>query len=432
MLDPLLDVDVAARTVSVRAEPEPPTVTDRLADMTQIGEFLFKLSLVVGFASVFSYLTFSISFFPAGMTLADTFLFLEACLAFALGYAVFAGAGYLLACLIHLDRLLGPGNTVHKAVKVVTLVCFGGLYMFLESKTEWATHLGQVFAGLLFTGWVLQLLVAQLDGRQSLSAAVLFGALCTSLMASQAVLYQINVNYAMPLIGLRTLDATLRLSEENYKILSGAVGGQELAVLGCDAVPGSSEKLVHGMAVLWNGIGERTLIGIPSYRGDNGATKDSLKVELQRDGVHLLKNYKGVRERCVDLSGELLFKSGSAIIDPANDEDLDRVIKILSQAQTEISEIQVTGHSDPIAYGKSAALNDALAHKRATAVAERIGEKTCTSLAKFKIDAKGAREPKTLCKDWPVKSTLGECLAVNRRVEVRMKFREQTTPAAGE
>ncbi len=137
-----------------------------------------------------------------------------------------------------------------------------------------------------------------------------------------------------------------------------------------------------------------------------------------------MKNYRGVRERCVDLSGELLFKSGSAEIDSANDDELNRVIGIITQVQPAISEILVTGHSDPMAYGMNSAKNDALAMQRAVAVADRIAEQSCASEGKIKVESKGAREPKTLCKDWPVKKTLAECLVINRRVEIRMKFRQ--------
>jgi hypothetical protein len=51
------------------------------------------------------------------------------------------------------------------------------------------------------------------------------------LVLSLGLLKFLNEGYVLPSVGLRMMDVTLRLSEENYSILASAAGKQHLAVL---------------------------------------------------------------------------------------------------------------------------------------------------------------------------------------------------------
>lgn len=216
-------------------------------------------------------------------------------------------------------------------------------------------------------------------------------------------------------VGMRATNITLKLSEENYNILTSAASGQYLAALGCTTSSGAPERVVHGVNLLWHGIGERSLVEIPAGEGK------PLVVELKRDGVFFFRNYSGVVTRCIEMSSDIFFKSGSSELAEDDSGDLDEMMKVIHKNSASIEEIQVVGHADAFGYKGGAKLNNELALARAVKTRDQIVERAC--FKNVKAEGHGAREPKTLCKDWPVKETLSECLAVNRRVEIRMKFK---------
>ncbi len=424
MTEPLLHLNRLARRLNNVQEEEVPKngISQLLWSIEKILEKAVKFALFVGVVVIFFYLSFSIRYFPAGLSLADSLFFLLAGLLFGLGYMVLTILGFALALFGR--SFWNKFGWVWTSAILYYFVCFVIVTLYCFDMT-WRPNVINVCFQLLFFvvgGTGLLYLVEESSGKKRkpnmiFALMLLFVPLFSSNIISNAIIERI----AMGSIGIRTMDTSVKLNDENYNILASAVGGQHAAALACDASLGTSGKLVHGINVLWHGVGERTLVEIPDTATSQ---RGNLNVELKRDGVFVLKNYAGARESCIDLSGELLFKSGSAEIDPANDDELNRVIGIIKQAQPAIAEILVTGHSDPIAYGRNSAKNDALAMQRALAVAARIAEQSCASEGKIKVESKGAREPKTLCKDWPVKKTLAECLVINRRVEIRLKFRQ--------
>lgn len=236
----------------------------------------------------------------------------------------------------------------------------------------------------------------------------------------------LNENVVMPRMGVRQMKVTLKLSEENYEIVASAANGQNLAALSCStSASGQPERLVHGVNLLWHGFGERSLVELPS--DDPHITAPI--VELKREGVFVLRNYRGAIERCLELRGDVLFELGSS--DLSNDRtELDDMLTILDTHKSKIKRIRVIGHADAVVHPAGTRRNNQLAVERATVVAQLIKKKIMTESVEVTPVGHGAREPKTLCKDWPVKATLSECLAQNRRVEVRIEFLETTAHVA--
>lgn len=180
------------------------------------------------------------------------------------------------------------------------------------------------------------------------------------------------------------------------------------------------------MNLLWNGIGERSLVEIP-INGVQGVV-----VDLKRDGINIFQNYQGVRERYLDLDGDVFFESGSAkLADDVDSDDLQDITAVINSHKSEIEKIYVVGHADATSFMHSDKKNNDLAVERAKSISSYIQKKTNIDGEKIKPDGHGAREPKTLCKDWPVKATLSQCLATNRRVEIRIKFTPSATAPKG-
>jgi len=403
------------------------------ATLTRIGEFAYKLLLVMGIASTVAYLLYSIHYFPAGVTIGDSLFFLLVAAAFGLGYLVFLGAGFLLA--YGLASLWGAWNGLGERL-VWLLAGVAALLFLLCASDPLAADMMRGIAGFTAAGWALYTLILRLDQpRRRHQGAIIYywflwGVLFLGpLIMAPGFLARMNENYVMRSAGLRAVDVTLKLSEENYDIVSRAASGQHLALLGCNGTAGTPERLVHGVNLLWHGMGERSLVEIPDHQGRR------LIVELKREGVFVFRDYAGDVERCLELDGDVFFKTGAAVLAATDSRDFKEMMKVIRENQAFVEEIRVIGHADAKGYPGGAELNNTLALQRAQAIEAQIraglsaGTASQPPLAIPVIYSQGhgAREPKTLCKDWPVKATLAECLAINRRVEVRMKFQPRVT-----
>jgi OOP family OmpA-OmpF porin len=430
---PLIHLDRLARRLNAGSSDDgESSFMAMLGDFKTLTDTGYKCLLSVGAMAVLGYLLVSVQFYPSGLTIGDAFFFLMVAFAFGFAYAVFILAGYLVAQLgdlIWRQRTEGTLRIALAIVGVLVILYATGSGVAAMIAAGEIKKLGLVFAavtGFSFSGFCLKLLIESLDKPPAPKSRrwyriVLWAALLVSPLAfSSGFVQLINENVVMPKVGLRLTDVTLKLSEENYDILASIAAGQNIAVLGCKtSATGHPERLVHGVNLLWHGLGERSLVELPSGK------KKNLIVELKRDGVFALRNYAGSIERCLELSSDLLFETGSATLS-SDDDELRDMLKIIVENKDTIQKIQVIGHADALGYAGNAKENSRLAVARAETVKKVIDEAKVVSEKSVKAEGHGAREPKTLCKDWPVKATLSECLAVNRRVDVRIQFKPPT------
>lgn len=429
---PLIHLVRLARRLNAKAAAaEPSSFPASLEDIKALGEFGYKILLLLGIGSAICYLFYSIHYYPPGVTIGDSFFFLLIACAFGFAYLIFIAFGFIVAVMV--SFLL---KQKWRWLFIVIGTVGAALWVYPWSHPD-ALKIFKGIIGFGVAGFCLFKLIKILDRPPGsaklppLSVKMFWiGLFIAPVFLSFDFLMIFNERYVMGGAGLRANDVTIKLSEENYNMLASAVGGRHLPVLGCSTANGGPERLVHGVSLLWHGIGERTLVGVPID------AENMVQVELKREGVAFVRNY-GPSERCFELSGDLIFLHGSdelADLDekteaPNTGTDLDEMMKIIVEKFDIIQEIRIVGHADAIGYPGGAAKNNELAKKRARAIKSRIETYLKTkpptkSIPEnfFTVEGHGAREPKTLCKDWPVKATLSECLAVNRRVEVKIKF----------
>lgn len=435
---PILHTVRLARRLNAAADAADKAKNSSFIDVVNDLKFLFevsyKLILLAGILPTVAYLIVSIQFYPTGLTIGDSFFFLMVGLAFGLVY-LFCLLYFAVLALVLETVFTAPASVEKWFFRLLAGIVFLAIMiaLFLFRETEAAMAIAGALLGFGVSGFFVVILkrrlIAPINVRRTstlpfvLSAAAQKGldlglwgtVLFAPVLISSLFLQRMNENMTMTNVGMRAKNVTLKLSEENYNILTSAANGQYLAALGCNISSGTPERVVHGVNLLWHGIGERSLVEIPSGEGL------PLKVELKRDGVFLFRNYGGVVTRCLEMSGDILFKSGSSQLAVDGGGDLAEMLKVIHKNSASIAEIQVVGHADAFGYKGGAELNNELALARAATVQDQIIESAC--FKNVTAEGHGAREPKTLCKDWPVKETLSECLAVNRRVEVRMKFK---------
>ena len=230
----------------------------------------------------------------------------------------------------------------------------------------------------------------------------------------------------MEMLGIRKMNATIVLSEENFRLLDSGMRAQNMIGIGCPLASDPSQRIVYGANIIWTGIGERSLIEIPASLDRDRA----LSLPLKRDGVHEFQNYSGPKERCMELAEDIYFPNGSTSPNPLSKPELRNMIADIKETIGDIDEVRVIGHADPVPFKGNPEKNATLAMKRACAVASYLKTNADGNRYRIAVESRGAREPKTLCKDWPIKESIDECFASNRRVDIRIKFKESaaTTP----
>lgn len=444
---PLLHIVRLARRLNATAdaaEKKKSPFVEAVNDLKFLFEMGYKLVLLAGVLPTVGYLIVSVHFYPAGLTIGDSFFFLMVGFAFGLVYLFLLL--YFAVVATSLESLFrGAADWQRWSKRIGVVVGYVALLIapFILTDKESAAAFVGALAGFTVSGITVVILKHRLmapvlttastppspttsaasplkspilsDAQQKglnvfLACLVLF----SPVIVGSVFLQRMNENIAMKSVGLRSMDVTVKLSEENYNILSSAASGQYLAALGCNTSPGTPERLVHGVNLLWHGIGERSLVELRSDQ------EPRLVVELKREGIFFFRNYKGMIERCLEMSGDALFKPGSSVLAADDGADLSDTLKVIEENKDKIKEIQVIGHADAFGYKGGAELNNKLALNRAKEIKDHIVE--FAHFSEVTAVGHGSREPKTLCKDWPVKETISECLAINRRVEVRMKF----------
>lgn len=457
---PLLHIARLARRLNAAADAaeknKKSSFVDAINDLKFLFEIGYKLILLAGIWPTVGYLIVSIHFYPTGLTIGDSFFFLMVGVAFGLVY-LFLLLYFSVLALVLEPIFKGPAKWKRWGQRISVVIVFLAIpiSLFVFADQERAIALSGALVGFGVSGLTVVILKHRMmapstaaspapsppptpspsssssppptpapqaalsplwsdAAQKGLNVFLWCLVLFAPVLLASLFLQRINENIAMKSVGLRSMDVTIKLSEENYSILSSAAGGQYLAALGCNTSSGGPERLVHGVNLLWHGIGERSLVEIRSDQ------EPRLVVELKRDGIFFFRNYKGVIERCLELSGDALFKHGSSILASDDGGDLSDMLEVIEKNRDKIKEIQVIGHADAFGYRGGAELNNKLALDRAIEIKNHIIE--FAHFSEVTAVGHGAREPRTLCKDWPVKETISECLAINRRVELRMKF----------
>ena len=144
--------------------------------------------------------------------------------------------------------------------------------------------------------------------------------------------------------------------------------------------------------------------------------------------MYVVRSSELLEQRCLDLDENIIFASGSAKLLPGSEQRVMERIKQMTGTGLSIHKISVIGHADIQPIENKTLTNYDLARLRA----ERVKDVIIASL-KINSDAispyiKGTTEPKVQCPEKLSGSTLSECLAPNRRVEIRVELLQSTTP----
>lgn len=382
---------------------------------------VLQITITVGVVVVFAYWAFIINFFPAGITLSESLLFIFAALMFGLIYTLW----YLLA----MGALHGLFHWRSKQIKFD-----GGMFLLgimaagLLGAAAWASQNVKVLAPLM--GAMLLLTItwyweplplytptAKVKKRQRDKALFTLMAIFIPMLFVPDVTAKIIAS-SMQRLGFRQMDVSVSLDAGNQKIIKDVVDEFDLRLHSCGNGK-KPERIVNHVNVLWHGLGERTLIEMPFLTDSSGSP---YQVELNRSGVNVVRrpgNRAGI-PLCFSLGNDLLFDSYASSLTAEGTAALsafaEKIKTYLEESKLHITAIAVTGHSDrnPVRVANDS--NQKLSHRRAESVAKQL--QNLSPDLRVNIKAAGSHTSVSNCARSLPKAKLSECLAMDRRVEI--------------
>lgn len=306
--------------------------------------------------------------------------------------------------------------------------------------------LGYVLAALL-GGFSIALSLATLDGanadgmapekkKNRLQLSIFF--VGAALILPPAVSLDLSTSalkrFVMSNLGIYSERSALWVSADNLSTLQSAAQLLNSPLSVCRNSDGSA--VVTDLRIWWHGIGARTYaelldLNTPVKSQMQVSENTSRRLELKSEGARIIQSADA---RCTELGEEFIFRSNNHNPDPSNNpkaricESLGPFIKLAAPTYENglhISQIEVIGHTDPMARKKSS--NEQLGLERANEIKTLI-------LAVFKDSGKISDEniivPKTGGATSPIKdcseirdgAQAKECNSVNRRVQIRLHY----------
>ena len=380
-----------------------------------------QITSTIGVIVVFTYWAFIINFFPAGITLSESLLFIFAALMFGLFYSLW----YLIA----VGALHGLFHWRSKKIKFDWgMFSLGLMAAGLLAVTALASGSVKILAPLmgalilLMISWYWEPLplytpVAKVKKRERDKVLISLTAILLPMILVPDLTAKI-ISSSMHRLGFRQMDVSVSLDATNQKIVKDVVNEFELKLHSCGN-GNNSGQLLHHVNVLWHGLGERTLIEMPFLTENSGSP---YQIELNRSGVNIVRRPgdKAGIPLCFILGDNLLFDSNASTLPPEGIAAIAaftaKVDTYLGDAKRQITAISVTGHTDRNPVQATNDSNKELSRRRAESVGEQL--KTWGPNVPLSIKAAGSRTSVSSCaRDLP-KPELRECLAMDRRVEI--------------
>ncbi len=433
-------------------------VSNNIDKFNGVASLLAKCLLGVGVLVVLIY-CMRIGFFPVGLTLSDSLVFIFLAIGFGVLYLFWISLGFFIIYGGHLAHeeykkvkerkaieLEGRALTADEEVELkydysVWLMPIASLF-FVAILVLLAIFFEDVFVIIipLASGFMLFLVTIKwtpldpssdpvhIQQRENVRWFILAMALAVApLMAMSFINALIDVN--MKKLGFRQESVSLVLSDENYKTLTTAARTLGLQVLGCPGDSGDN-NIVHNVNVLWNGFGERTLIEIvgPKTSGEPAA-----RLELDRQGVSVLKvldvktrrsvSYKA----CLNLEAGSLFESNGAeptALGKRKINEFRRQLRAFAKTSgLSVVEASITGYADRQPLKAKGDTNLELSRRRALSVSQYLGSILVPLSEDNKsIVGRGVAQTRAECPAGLAPADMSSCLSSDRRVEVVVEF----------
>ncbi|MBT9265259.1 OmpA family protein [Pseudomonas sp. MG-9] len=413
-------------------------MSELLTSVEKYGSLTAKLIVALGVCITWGYCAFIINFFPTGLTVADSLVFIFIALGFGILYVYWLLFGFLGAYFF--VSFFQEPHIRARLFSAVMFLVFAGCLVFLACIMKDASSLlAPLFSGALLyltiIHWkpdVARATIKQRRERARMRIMIFFTALFLPLTVAVPVI-GIIIDSSFGLIGITQKNVSLAVSEDNQKIINDVAKEFDISVYGCSE-NGKKTNIVHHFNVLWHGLGERSLVELLTH--DGNGWKPKARIELDRSGLKILKptNKETTFNTCLTLNSDTLFgtyednisKYGKLQLKVFSDETKNK----LNADHLQILSAKIIGYTDRVPVSKNSDSNFDLSIRRANSVHTELKEYgllTDIPESEIKSSGQGSLLSKSNCSRELNPAELKECLAVDRRVEIELKLQMKPT-----
>lgn len=422
----------------------------RINTVFSIAKLTLPIASAIGLIVVIGYLVGVIHFFPKGLTVGDSLLFIVTALSFGFIYLFFVACGAAAVCLSVAGwRACKTRRWWDAFLDTLGALVFG-LFLIVISgfSNDFGNLLGLLGAGVLIS-FMTQFwkgyddLTPEYQGKVSrrersqtrlvmLATAIalpgLFGSIGTVALGS-----------TMNTVGLSRRSATISIKGEEFLFLQSLAQRHNLPVFGCPS-KGESDHLIHDVNVLWHGVGERSLlsfeVGTLNATEKNsifGYLKNALMVEVPSESILISRMARPVDgmgvPSCAHYTLETAFANGVFDLNAAQRSEIERYLggRGVGQSpneQRKLTSIVVRGYADMSPSTRNNGNAD-LSGQRAKTAAAFVREKLVPlALGAVTVTPIGMGVRNSLSKCEAEMSGLAarECRTVDRRVELELVY----------
>ncbi|QHF51767.1 hypothetical protein [Pseudomonas sp. S49] len=408
-------------------------MSELIENLAKAGSFSVKLIIALGIFITWGYCAFLINFFPTGLNLADSLVFIFIALGFGFLYSYWLGASFLAFNFAY--SAIKEKNGFEKIFAAIfSFIFFAALGLVAYLLADWTALAASAASGFMLH-ISINLWKSDLPGEDAATkrkrtwqrVLVFFLAFIIPAALVPPLLGKF-IDGTFGFIGVQQKNVSLVLSEDNQKIVSDVAKELNLSVYGCTK-DGNQTNIVHHFNVLWHGLGERSLVQLLTYNNESQKwDKKVAKIELDRSGVKVLtqENKNDSFNTCVTLNTDTLF---DIYVDKISDDGKARLGEFATDTRNKLEtdhlrilSATITGHTDRLPVLKENDSNVALSLRRANSVYMEIKDLfNADKNVHVKMLGQGSLQPKSECPRNISIPEQKECLAVDRRVEIELK-----------
>lgn len=422
----------------------------RINTVFSIAKLTLPIASAIGLIVVIGYLVGVIHFFPKGLTVGDSLLFIVTALSFGVIYLFFVACGAATVCLSVAGwRACKTRRWWDAVLDILGALVFG---LFLIVISGFSDVLGNLL-GLLGAGTLISFMTQfwkRYDdlppeyrekvsrGERSLSRLAML-ATAIALPGLVGSIGTVALGGTMNTVGLNRRSATISIKGDEFLFLQSLAQRHNLPVFGCPS-KGESDHLIHDVNVLWHGVGERSLLSFEAgslnateQKSIFGYLKNALMVEVPSESILISRMARPVDgmgiPSCAHYTLETAFANGVFDLNGAQRSEIERYLNGRNIArspneQRKLTSIVVRGYADmsPSARNNgNADLSEQRAKTAAALVREKLGTLALDSVPVTPIGM-GVRNSLSKCEAEMSGLAARECRTVDRRVELELIY----------
>lgn len=388
-----------------------------------------------GVLVIFAYCFFIINFYPSGLTLSDSLVFIFSSMAFGLLYSIGLFSTYF--CMFTFIHAVVEKEIVDKTSFVIAfifvLISIGMLYVFKANGDTIKAMLAFYAAGFILNiPYMVENKQSQsvneeegleddfeiFDSiekrRETASLVVILIGIFTPILLST-----FNASFflkkTLQMIGIRHENVSVILNSDNFKKITDISNSSLKPMINCES---PKSRLLTDVTLEWHGLGEKSKLQVPNTSSEQNPT-----VTLDSKGIDIVKDFNTIdHKKCISVTGASYFDTYSDKPNQYGMQQLEKFIADLNEKESlKIKKVEITGFSDKqiVSHKNDSSFN--LAKRRAENVYKELEARVTLEKTKdIQILRSALPQGKIKCSASLKENTLKHCLSKERVAEIRV------------